>query len=121
SHDVNRTWSSGHDSGTQRLELDAAEAWMLQLRDEHRRYAIDGRTPVILNRLQRGIRIERLARNDDGAAVRDRRHVAKHAAKAVIERDRQANPVAFRVAQYFANEVTVIEDVVVRERRTFRR
>ena len=52
--------------------------------------------------------------------MRDGRHVAKHAAEAVIERDRQANPVVFGVAQHFANEVTVVQNVVVGERRTFR-
>ena len=75
--------------GAQRLELDTAEAGMVQLRDEHRRYAVDGRATLCLDRPQRGVRIERLAWDDDGAAMCEGRQVRQHAAEAVIERDRQ--------------------------------
>ena len=86
---------------------------MVQLRDEHRRHPVDGGAALRLDRPQRGVGIERLTGDDHGAAMRDGRQVAKHAAEAVIEGNRQANPVVFRVAQHFANEVTVVQNVVV--------
>ena len=58
SHDIDRTWSAGHDAGAQRLEPDAAEAGMIHLRDEHRRHAVDGRAALRLDRPQCGVRIE---------------------------------------------------------------
>jgi hypothetical protein len=39
----------------------------------------------------------------------------------VVERDGQADPVVGRVSQSLADEEAVVDDVVVRERRPFRR
>src|ERR1051325_1184535 len=57
-HDVDRTGSAGHDSGAQRLDLEAAEAGMVELRDEHRRHPVDGGAAFRLDRPQRRVRIE---------------------------------------------------------------
>ena len=59
---------------------------MIQLRDEHRRHAVDRRAPVRLDRTQRRFRVERFGRDDDRGAVGHAAEVAHHAAEAVIER-----------------------------------
>ena len=45
------------------------------------------------------------------------REVADHHAEAVVERHRHADPIALGVAQRLADEVAVVEHVVVRQRR----
>jgi hypothetical protein len=40
-HHLDRTRRSSHDAGAQRIELELAERGMIELRDEHRRDAID--------------------------------------------------------------------------------
>jgi len=50
--------------------------------------------------------------------VRNHGQIAQHHAEAVVERHRDADAIGRRVAAALADEESVIEDVVVRERRT---
>ena len=74
-----------------------------------------------LHRLEHRLRLEALAGEDHGGAVGHAGQVAEHHAEAVVERHRDAEPVAAGEAHGFAHEEAVVEDVVVGERRPFRR
>ena len=104
-----------------RRQVEARKFRMLQFGDEHGRHAIERRALLLLHRRQRDERIEALARKDHGRAVRHRREVAHHHAEAVIERHRDAHPVLLGQRHRAADEVAVVEDVVVRQRHALRR
>ena len=70
------------------------ELGMAELGDEHRRHAVERRAALGLDRLQRRQRIEAFAGIDHGRAVGDAAQVAHHHAEAVVERHRNAQPVA---------------------------
>jgi hypothetical protein len=53
--------------------------------------------------------------------VRRAGEIPQHHPEAVVERDRDADAIGLRVAAAFADEEPVVEDVVVRERRAFRK
>lgn len=55
------------------------------------------------------------SRVDDGAAVRECRHVPQHGTKAVEERHRDADPVVRAQAAPAPDEVAVVQDVVLRQ------
>src|SRR6266550_8041002 len=94
---------------------------MLELGDEHRWHTKDARASFVLNGVHRCFGIERFRGDHHRAAVSDRRQVAHHTAKAVVERHRHAQPIVWRQAKRLANEISVVQDVVMRERRAFRR
>ena len=58
---------------------------------------------------------KRRRRDHHAGAVRGGREVAHHHAEAVVEGHRQADPVLLGVADQLADEVAVVEDVVVAE------
>ena len=74
-----------------------------------------------LNRFQRRRRIERLGRAHHAGAVGDAGEVAQHHAEAVIIGHRDAEPVVRRQPHRLADEIAVVDDVVVRQRRALRR
>ena len=94
---------------------------MIELGDEHRRHAVDGRAPVAVDRPQRGLGVERFGGKHHRGAVRDGGQIGHDAAEAVIEGHRHADPVLVRVLESLADEEPVVQDVVVRQRRPFRR
>ena len=67
------------------------------------------------DRAQGGRRVEGRGRDDHAGAVRGGREVAHHHAEAVVEGHRHADPVLLGVADQLADEVAVVEDVVVGE------
>jgi hypothetical protein len=60
-------------------------------------------------------RLEGFGRIDHGGAVGEAAQVAHHHAEAVVERHRDAHPVARPQADRLADEEAVVEDVVVRQ------
>jgi hypothetical protein len=94
---------------------------MVELRDEHRRHPVKRGTAFRLDGLQGGERGETLARIDHRRAVRQAAEIADHHAKAMVERHRDANPVAVGEFHRLGDEKAVVEDVVVREGRALRK
>ena len=92
----------------------------LELGDEHRRHAVQARAPFGRDRLERRARLEAGRGHHHRGAVRRAREVAEHHAEAVVERHRDADAVGLGVAATFADEVAVVQDVVVAERRALR-
>ena len=102
-------------------EVEPRELGMVELGDEHGRHAVAARCsapPATAS--QRRQRIEALAGIDHRRAVGDAGEVAEHHAEAVIERHRDAEPVVLGEAHRLADEVAVVEDVVVGQRRALR-
>ena len=94
---------------------------MIEHRDEHRRHAVDRRAAFIVDRAQRGFSLEGDGGHDHRRPVRDGSQIAHHAPEAVVERHRHANPIRRGEPQRLANEESVVQDVVMRQRRAFRR
>ena len=90
---------------------------MFELGDEHRRHAVETRAALLGAGPQRRLRLECLRGVDHRRAVVGRAEVAHHHPEAVIERHRQADPVGLGVVEQAGDEMGVIEDVVVGERR----
>ena len=74
---------------------------------------------LVVDGLQHGERLEAFGREDHAGAVRDAGEVAEHHAEAMIERHGNAKPVARREPHGLADEIAVVEDVVMGERRAF--
>ncbi len=92
---------------------------MIELRDEHGRHAVQRRAALLGDGFQGDQRIEPLAGKHHAGAVGDRRQIAEHHAEAVIKRHRNTEPVLRREPHRLADEEAVVEDVVMRQRRTF--
>ena len=101
-------------------QVEFLEVGMVQFGDEHGRHAVQRRAVLVCHRLQRRERIEALAGEHHRRAMRDARQIADHHAEAVIQRHRDAHLVLLGVGHRLAEEVAVVEDVVVRERGTLR-
>src|SRR5438067_4004528 len=91
---------------------------MIELTNEHRRYAIQRRTALGLYRLHDRQRLVTFARDDDARAMGRARQIPQHHPEAVIERHRNAHSVALRIVQSFANKEPVVQDIMMRERCT---
>ncbi len=91
------------------------EARVGQLRDEHRRHAVERRAALVLHRAQGGLGVERRSRDDHGRTVRGAGQVPEHHPEAVVEGHRDADPVPLVVPAALTDEVAVVEDVVVGE------
>ena len=89
------------------------EIGMVEFGDKHRRHAVKRRATLGFDRLQRRQRIKALARIDHRRAMRKAAEIADHHAEAMIERHRNAQPVALGEPDRLAHEETVVEDVVV--------
>ena len=85
-HHLYRAGRAGHDTGPKGSEIEARKLWMVELRDEHRRHPMQCRAAFLGNGLQRGQRVKPLARKHHAGAMGERSKIAKHHAKAVIER-----------------------------------
>ena len=90
---------------------------MGQLRDEHAGHAVERRAALLAHRLQGEEGIEGLSGRHDTRAMSGAAEVADHHSKAVVEGHGDADAVLLRVAEGLAEEVGVVEDVVVGEGR----
>jgi len=74
-----------------------------------------------LDRLQRQDRIEPFRGADHAGAVGDTGEVAQHHSETVVIRHRNAQPVVRRQAHRPADEIAVVDDVVMSQRGALRR
>ena len=93
---------------------------MLQLRDKHRRHAVQRGAALFACRRQNSLGLEAFRRIDHRRPVCDRRQVSEDHSEAVIKRHRDADAIFLRDLHHLAHEVAVVEDVVVGERRPLR-
>ena len=98
-----------------------AEFGMIEFGDEHGRHAVERRASLLLDGLQRRQRIKAFAGIDHRRAVRHRGEIAHHHAEAMIERHRDADAVVLGQPHGAADEIAVVEDVVVGQRHALRR
>jgi hypothetical protein len=120
-HHLDRARRAGHDPRAQRGDVVAGEVGVVQLGDEHRRHAVERGAAFRGHRLERRAGVERRGGDDHARAVGDRAEVAHHHAEAVVEGHGDADAVGLRVAAALADEVAVVEDVAMAERRALRR
>ncbi len=99
--------------GAQRGEIELGKLRMLELLDEHGRNAVHQRAALRLNRLEDGQRFEGGGGVDHGRAVHHAGEIGHHHAEAVIQRHRDAQPVARAQAHALADEARVVDDVAV--------
>ncbi len=92
---------------------------MVEHRNEHGRHPMQAGTFLVFDCLQCQQRIEAVIGDHHTRAVRHTGQIAQNHAEAVIERNRNTQPVLFTEPHRLANEETIIEDVVMSERRTF--
>ena len=117
-HDLDRAGRAGHDPGAQRRQVVVAEVGEAELGDEHGGHAVERRAALVLDGLQGGGGVERRRGDDDRGPVRRRPEVAHHHPEAVVEGHGHAHPVLLAVVEQAAHEEAVVQDVVVRQRRT---
>ncbi len=115
-HDLDRAGGARHDAGAKRREIEFGEARMIELGDEHRRHAVQRRAALGGHGFERGERIEGIRGEHRGRAVGDAREAAHHHAEAMIQRYRDAQPVALGQAHAGAHDPAVVQDVEVRQR-----
>ena len=120
-HHLDRAGRARHDAGAQRFQVEARKLGMIEFGDEHRRHAVERGAFFLFDRLQRRQRIKTFAGIDHGRAERDGSEIAHHHAKAVIERHGNADAVLFRQPHRAADEIAVVEDVVMRQRHALGR
>ena len=89
---------------------------MVEFGDEHGRHAVERRAFFLRDGLQRRQRIETFAGIDHRRARGDGGEIAHHHAEAVIERNRNADAVLLGQPHRAADEIAVVEDVVMRQR-----
>ena len=87
---------------------------MIELGNEHCRHAVERGAAFFLNRSQAGLGVERLRRENKGAAVRQRCQTSHHTTEAMVERHRQADTIIGSVLKLFADEEAIVQDIVVR-------
>jgi hypothetical protein len=102
-------------------EVESREFRVVQLGDEHGGHAVERGAALGLHRLEGRERVEALAGVDHGAAMGQRREVADDHAEAVVERHRDADTVRLGQPQSAADEVAVVEDIVMRQRHALGR
>ena len=115
-HQRHRTGRAGHDPGTHAGEVEARELRVVQHRREHRRHPVHRGTALRLQCRERLVRIESLAGEHHGHAVRGRRQIAEHHAEAVVERHRYAERLSRRQSHRPRAGDRVVDDVVVGQR-----
>ena len=101
--------------------MNLGEIGMVELGNEHGGHAVQRRASFLLDRLQRHQRIKSLAGIDHGCARGDGGEIAHHHTEAMIKRNRNADAVALGQAHRAADEIAVVEDIVVRQRDALRR
>ncbi len=116
-HHLDRADRAGHDAGAQRRQVVLGEGRVVLHRDEHRRYAVDAGALLGGDRAQGDLGVETGCRDHHGGAVGGAAEVAHDHAEAVVERHRDAEAVVRTEVDQVGDQVAVVEDVAVAERR----
>ena len=93
---------------------------MFELGDKHRGYAVERCARFGFAGLEHRQRIERLVGNNHRGPMADGAKIAHHHSEAVVEGHRNADAILGRVLTTRSNEVAVVQDVSVSERRALR-
>ncbi|TPW09004.1 MAG: hypothetical protein FD127_4282 [Acidimicrobiaceae bacterium] len=113
-HRLDRARRTGHDSGAQAREVEHVEHRMRELRNEHRRHAVECGRALLLHCRQHDDRIETLDHDHRRAVCKHGEHT-EHAPETVEERHRQAHAVLGGELLALADVEAVVEDVRARE------
>src|ERR1700723_1813961 len=119
-HDRNRTRRTCHDPAAQTRFVEFPEARMVEDGDEHRRHAVKCGATLRLDTLQGCQRVKAAAGINDRGAMGEAIQVAHTHSEAMIQRHRNANPVADAGADRFADEKPIVQNITVRQGRAFR-
>ncbi len=119
-HQRRGTERAGHDARAQAAQVEVVELGMIQHGGEHRRHPVQGRAALRLDRLQRGQRVEPLARKHHLRAIGHGREVPQHHAETVIERHRNAERILRCQPHRTGGRNRVVEDAPVAQRRPLR-
>ncbi len=120
-HHFGRAGRARHDAGAQARQVVLYEVGMIEDRDEHRRNPMQPGAAFGLHRVQHGYGIETFARIDHRRAMCHASQVAEHHAEAVIQRYRNAQLVFFGQPHRLTDEEPIVQNIVVRQRRSLRR
>ena len=101
-----------HDARAQAAHVEHAEHRVVQLGDEHRGHAVEGRATLLVDGGQHHQRVEAL-HHHLRAAVRQAVHRGQHHAEAVEQGDADAELVFLRELHVLARQEAVVGDVVV--------
>ena len=125
-HHRRRARRAGHDAGAHAADVVPTRGFtpgavlgiqQRPLGDEHRRHTVERGAPLLGHRAKGQGGVETRSGDDHAGPVRGRREVSHHHPEAVVEGHRDADQVRLRVVAELADEVAVVEDVVVREGR----
>ena len=111
-HDFDGTGRAGHDARPERAEIEFFKELVLQHGDEHGGHAVEGGAALLLHRGHDRHRVEGFQQHH-GGGVGDGRQNPQHAAEAVEERHRDADPVFVREVLVLADPVAVGADIVM--------
>ena len=116
-HHLDGTGRAGHDAGAQGREIGRGEIRMLGLGDEHGGNPVQRGAAFLLDGGQHRCRVKGFAGIDHARAVGGGRQVAHDLPEAVIQRHGDADAIVLAVLQRAADEVAVVQDVVVGQGR----
>ena len=119
-HELNGAGRSSHDSRSQAGEIVFGKIGVLKLRDEHGGHSVHSSAALLLDGRHDQDGIEVLGRQHHCRPVRHAGQIGEHHAKAMVKGNRYAKPVGVRKLHAFADEVAVVQDVMVRENHALR-
>ena len=120
-HHLHRTGSARHNPGAQRRHVEAAELRMIQRGDEHGGNAVNRGGPFVVDRFQRGQRVELRRRQNQRRAGSERRQARHHASETVVQRHRCADAVLRSESKLAAAQFGIVDQIPVREQDTLGR
>lgn len=92
------------------------KARVLEHGNEHRRHTMQRHASLRCDGAEHGFGVEALVRVNHRRAVRDANQIAEHHAKTVVQRHGNAQAIDFAEVHRCADEVAIVEDVVMRQR-----
>src|SRR5678815_4381606 len=119
-HQFHRTRGAGHHAGAQTRKVALCKARMLEHRDEHGWHAMQRSASLRFESAEHGFGAEALIWIDHRRAVRDADEIAEHHAETVVQRHGDTQTIDLTEMHRRADEVAVVEDVVMRERGALR-
>ena len=96
------------------------ELLVFQLGDEHGGHAVKHRAALSGDRFERRAGVKALGRQHHRGAMGDGAERAQHHAETVIHRHRNADPVGLGQAHVLGDQMGVVDDIMMGQRRRFR-